>query len=177
VSATIANPAQALIEEARRWVGTVESPRGSNRGLAVDFFNYQTALGVLTDGWKPYPSGIQGAPWCAAFVSTIGRLALGRAWPVDQTLSVARMVRWAEAKRVFDRYPDRSPEVGDLFVLYYEQYRRWAHVGIVAATDGGTIRTIEGNTGDDGTREGYGVLARTRTLTAAFGRIHWTGAL
>jgi hypothetical protein len=38
----------------------------------------------------------------------------------------------------------------------------WTHTGIVVSTSAETFKTIEGNTNDDGSREGYEVCARTR---------------
>jgi hypothetical protein len=38
----------------------------------------------------------------------------------------------------------------------------WTHTGFVIAADSETFATIEGNTNDEGSREGYEVCARTR---------------
>jgi hypothetical protein len=38
----------------------------------------------------------------------------------------------------------------------------WTHTGIVVSASAETFKTIEGNTNDDGNREGYEVCARTR---------------
>jgi hypothetical protein len=38
----------------------------------------------------------------------------------------------------------------------------WQHVGIVTATEPDAFHTIEGNTNDDGSREGYEVCERVR---------------
>ncbi len=38
----------------------------------------------------------------------------------------------------------------------------WTHVGIVTEAADGSFKTIEGNTNDEGSREGYEVCARNR---------------
>lgn len=179
MTAVIHDPEAALLGEAARWIGTRESPVGSNRGVAVDFFNYQTLRKHDDSHWRPYPNGVIGAPWCASFVSTIGRLALGAAWPVPSEVSVSRMVQWAERVGVFeggDR--DAPPRPADLFVLWYPSLGRWGHVGLVSNVDDSTIGTIEGNTGEAGQREGYGVLARRRMWEdSQVGIIRWANLL
>ena len=40
----------------------------------------------------------------------------------------------------------------------------WAHIGIVEAVQGDAIMTIEGNTNDNGSAEGFEVCRRTRGI-------------
>ena len=167
----IADPIAAVLEEARRWVGTREVPPGSNRGVAIDFFNFHTV-----PAWEPYPQGVRGAPWCAAFVSTVGRLALGLAWPVERTVSCQTMVQWARDKDVWYPHPE-EPAIGDLFVLYYERLGRHGHVGFVTGVDDESILTLEGNTGPAGSREGFGVFERERRLNEQTGFVRWVEAI
>jgi hypothetical protein len=169
--ATIEDPVHAVLAEARRWLSVREEPRGSNRGVAIDFFNYQS----LQD-WRDFPMGVKGAPWCAAFVSTIGRLALGHAWPVKTTVSCESMANWAESEGLLHRYPD-PPDEGDLFLLYYQSRRKFGHVGLVTGIGGETILTLEGNTNLGGSREGYGVFERTRTIGETTAFVRWIDAL
>ena len=42
----------------------------------------------------------------------------------------------------------------------------WTHTGIVAEIHPEFFRTIEGNTNDDGVREGYEVCTLTRSYTS-----------
>jgi len=169
--ATIADPVREVLGEARRWLGVREEPRGSNRGVAIDFFNYQS----LPD-WRDYPMGVKGAPWCAAFVSTVGQLALGHAWPVQRSVSCQAIADWADSKGVLHRHPEK-PAGGDLFLLYYQSLGRFGHIGLVAAVDGDAIMTLEGNTNLGGTREGYGVFERVRQAGATTAFVRWVAAL
>lgn len=136
-------PAAALAW-ARDQVGVTESPAGSNRGRKVS-------------AWQRETAGIDGAPWCGAFV--------GKALLVAGVDITARIVycpyivddgeagRNGMAKRV--RWQDRKP--GDLIVFGSQQ-----HVGIL---DSDRTHTIEGNTsaGSSGSQDnGGGVFRRDR---------------
>ena len=50
---------------------------------------------------------------------------------------------------------------GDIF-LNRKTSTDWTHTGIVTEVGDGWFRTIEGNTNDEGSREGYEACARTR---------------
>ncbi|MEM6642359.1 MAG: peptidoglycan-binding domain-containing protein [Bacteroidota bacterium] len=56
----------------------------------------------------------------------------------------------------------KSIEEGDLFLNVRIPKADWTHVGIITGVDGDWIETIEGNTNDEGSREGYEVCARRR---------------
>ena len=55
---------------------------------------------------------------------------------------------------------------------------KYRHTGIIASAGPDTLQTIEGNTNDDGSAEGYEVCARTRGYTnmdfIVFARCHTT---
>lgn len=158
--------AKALILEADRYLGVTESPPGSNRGTAVDYWVQEAGLD---------PAG--GYPWCAAFVGQVGRQALGRAWPCPRTASVAALVRWAEG---LHEVLTTAPAVGDLFALWEPALTppRFGHTGIVTAVlSGGRFQTVEGNTNPDGSREGYGVFVRRRSAATTNRYIRWVRAL
>ncbi|MFA6240190.1 MAG: CHAP domain-containing protein, partial [Candidatus Hydrogenedentales bacterium] len=48
------------------------------------------------------------------------------------------------------------------FFLWQPTPNDWQHAGIVTSVNGDTFETVEGNTNDDGVREGYEVCERTR---------------
>lgn len=155
--------AQALITEAQRYLAAREKPIGSNRGVEVDYWIKECGLD---------PAGA--FAWCAAFVGQMGRQALGHRWPCPRTASVAALYKWADA----GHFVEISPAVGDLFVVWHAELKRFAHVGVVTALGTGKIATIEGNTSGGGSREGWGVFARpARTLAVDDRCIRWTRAL
>ncbi len=159
------NPGKELVDEARNYIGEAEVPVGSNRSTRIDYWNLE-AIG----DWRDFPMGGAGAPWCASFVTAMGRQALGHGWPLERTGTVQAMVDWAVAKGVWSL---SDPEVGDLFCLYYSRLKRYGHVGIVTGVKSGRITTIEGNTNDGGSRTGFAVFERKRKITSRMGFIHW----
>jgi hypothetical protein len=157
---------ELLIAEARRYIGVAEKPPGSNRGIEVDYYNWQ-AIG----DWRPFPMGGQGAPWCASFVSQIGVQALGRSrWPIPVTAIAQAMVEWGEGKQVTSPMPHK----GDVFALYYPTKGRHGHVGIVTGLlPDNRFATIEGNSNRGGSREGYAVVEQSRPVTDRCTFIRW----
>ena len=60
------------------------------------------------------------------------------------------------------------PQPGDIFIMDYG--KGLGHTGFVEKVlQNGKIQTIEGNTNDDGSREGYKVCRRVRSITTCKG--------
>ena len=161
---------QDVLEEARRYIGIQEVPRNSNRGTQIDYFNFE----AIQD-WRPFPMGGQAAPWCAAFVSQVGVQALGRRnWPVPITAIAQKIADWGAEHELLVPLPHE----GDIFAVWYGEPRNaYGHVGFVTGIQGDTYTTIEGNTGELGQREGYGVFAKIRPLNKRAAFVRWVGAL
>lgn len=162
-------PADGLIAEAQRYLTVREAPIGSNRGVEIDYFVRECNLD---------PRG--GFAWCAAFVGQMGRQAVGQRWPCPRTALVAALAAWAQARAPERWYTD--PQRGDLFCVWHEDLKRYAHIGIVASIatlpDGRrSIGTVEGNANPGGGREGFGVFELTRTVPATMMFIRWTAAI
>lgn len=137
-----------------------EVPRNSNWGQAVQRF-------LVAVGWK------KPQPWCAAYVSYVGSRALGAAWPLPLTAGCATLGDAAEAKQLLQHTPAR----GDVFLLKSPSLGRFAHTGfIVAVNADGSCVTLEGNTNDGGSRDGWGVFQRTRHFAPADRFIRWNDA-
>lgn len=150
-----------LIGSAAALVGLREE--GHNRGRMVELMLAQV-------GQPP------GAPWCAALVYHAGYWAHfdhqeGRSsWPLPRTASCYELGEWARVRGA--RYLD--PQPGDVFLVYAQELRRFAHTGVVAAVDGRhsngadvvhECTTIEGNSNAGGSREGVEVVRRTRAFS------------
>lgn len=153
----------AIIAEAKRYIGVVEEPKNSNRGREIDYWIHEAGLD---------PAGAY--PWCAAFVGQVGRQVLGYRWPAPRTASVMTLVAWAAAR---PGVLDELPSVGNMFVLWNDALGRYAHIGFVSGITKSGIETIEGNTNDGGSRDGYGVFARHRTLHPRDRFIDWEAAV
>lgn len=121
-----------------------EVPRGSNSGEWVN--RYLASAGV-----DP------GEPWCASFITYLLKF-VGHMPAVSGPAAVASWAHWAEKHGAIVSQPKR----GDLFFLLHANGQ--GHIGIVLENTGGKIRTIEGNSNDDGSREGYEVVRRSRAI-------------
>lgn len=152
----------ALVAEAKRYLGVVEVPKNSNRGVCIDYWIREAGLD---------PAGA--FPWCAAFVHQLGRQSEGNLWPCPRTASVATLAAWASTR---PGVLQANPAVGDLFILWSPELKRYAHVGVVTKVTGDSFETIEGNTNGGGSREGFGVFARVRRVTGAIRFIRWEAA-
>jgi len=118
-----------------------------------------------------YMNGSEGKdfPWCAGFVTYVVRAAAkahGQPTPLERTFSCD--VLGAEAKKE-GRYKrrvspaDASP--GSIFLVPHGggNPNDWVHTGIITGGNRTVFNTIEGNTNDSGSREGFEVCARIRS--------------
>lgn len=156
------NPRLALVAAAKSQVGMAETSKNAGPALV----KYWDATS--------YEQGDEDRqPWCAAFVAWCvfqamikePLLAVG-----DKTRPRSAAVRdwvpWAMKPEngcvVFGpRDPKYKPEPGDIVVFTF------SHIGIVESFDGWAkgLNTIEGNTDDQGSREGVKVARRVRAAS------------
>jgi len=134
-----------------------EKPKNSNSGPEVNIF-------LKSVGLKP------GYPWCMAFVYyCVGKAAaeMGLKNPLLKTGGVLR--QWNET--TLRKFPSRASAVkhGDIFIMQFGHGT--GHTGFVEKVSGRLIYTIEGNTNDDGSREGYEVARRQRAISSIKGFI------
>lgn len=105
--------------------------------------------------------GLPNQEWCATFVSWCARQAqistdiLGR--------SAVATPDWGYFDIDAYRGDQYIPQPGDLFFTYNE-----THVGLVYYVEGEHFYTIEGNTNEGGSADGYGVLIRKRELGSGY---------
>ena len=138
-------------------IGQSEVPKGSNLGPRVEA--YLASVGL---------SG--GNAWCMAFVYWCYKAAamkLSVQTPVYKTGGV--LACWNNsplARRITKKDALANPALvlpGAQFFLDFGGGH--GHTGIVERIDGNIIHTIEGNSNDEGSREGYEVCRRERNLT------------
>ena len=107
-------------------------------------------------------------PWCAGFVSFIVKQAcrtLDVARSSETSVSCDVLAGQATQKEIFVSEPkakDRSLLTPGSLFLVRRTETDWTHTGIVLKADNDVFYTIEGNTNDDGSREGYEVCRRIR---------------
>lgn len=118
-----------------------------------------------------YMDGNEGAPWawCVGFATLClqqAAVSLRRPMPFERTYSCDLLAANAQLRQRFLRQPNSAAgrarvTPGSLF-LRRRTVLDWNHAGIVVAAEDEVVRTVEGNTNDDGSAEGYEVCARTR---------------
>ncbi len=142
----------ALVHE-----GVSEHPKGSNSGPEVDIYLKSVGLG-------------KGYAWCMAFVYWCVNTAckeMNRPNPLVKTGGVLR--QWNETTLRKLTVRDKGIKPGDIFIMEFS--KGMGHTGFVEKVAGGMIYTIEGNTNDDGSREGYEVARRVRAVGSLKGII------
>ena len=150
--------AQAVLDVARSQIGVLEQPLGSNRGPQVD--QYVRATGLEPSGHFP---------WCVCFAFFCFKQAaenLGRANPMIKTAGVLDLWNQAghlDVPRVTMDQAMNNPTLvqpGQIFVIDTPPPGGAGHAGLVEKVISGKLVTIEGNTNDNGSREGIGVFRR-----------------
>jgi hypothetical protein len=149
--------AQRALEIALTQNGIEEVPRGSNGGADVNVYLRSVGLGA-------------GFAWCMAFVYWCVNKAAGEMGiknPLVKTAGV--MMQWNSTQ--LRKLPNRSSGIkaGDIFIMEFAGGN--GHTGFVVKVENGIVYTIEGNTNDDGSREGYEVAKRQRPISTFKGFI------
>jgi hypothetical protein len=144
------------LEVAITQIGVHEDAAHTNHGPQVE--KYLASVGL---------SG--GNSWCMAFVYWCNEQAaeaMGRQNPLFKTGGV--LLQWAKRK---DQFRALSPQPGDIFIMDFG--KGLGHTGIVEKVDEDLIYTVEGNSNDEGSREGYEVCRRARPRGKIFGYLRF----
>ncbi len=155
---------EAVLDIAAGEVGVLEQPLGSNRGPKVDEYIRNIGLDPAADSY----------PWCMCFVYWCYTQAAQRtgapnlvpknasvhgAWEKSQGKPGVTVVQAAQA--------GSDPAlVKPGMVFFIDTGNSHGHVGLVTANVNSFLETIEGNTNDNGSREGIGVFRRSRRRVA-----------
>ena len=163
-------------------VSMVKSPLVDTLAKAIYYFaeshliQHPREVGGQNRGpWvRLYTGGKEGTawPWCAAFVTYIIKQAAAACnvkSPIPGSFSCDELAKQAYPKaRLFPQGKTAGYAIsaGDLFLIP-KPGGGYQHTGIVTAVEPGrgTFWTIEGNTNDDGSREGYEVCKRVRLIS------------
>jgi len=126
---------------------------------------------------RAYMNGLEGAiyPWCMGFVQTVldqAYTSMGKLFTDDipftyscdvvgeHALSKNKLIRNEKLK---EDSSDVKP--GDIFLVCSKTNPHdWKHTGFVVKIEDGVMHTLEGNTNDEGSREGYEVCKRERKI-------------
>lgn len=147
------------LEVAITQIGKQEEPRGSNWGPSVQ--KYLKSVGIS------FP-----AAWCMSFVY----------WCFDESYNLIEhpnplfktggvLAQWAHTPEANKRLV--NPEPGDIFIMDFG--KGLGHTGFVRAIDMNKkdIHTVEGNSNDEGSREGFEVCERIRSIQSIKGFIRF----
>jgi hypothetical protein len=131
------------IETAISQLDKCEIPKGSNWG--PDVSGYLKSVGI------GFP-----AAWCMAFVYWCVKTS-GLPNPLIRTGGVLHQWNLIDKKLKFT-----EPKAGDIFIQDHGQ--GLGHTGFVEKVEKDCIHTIEGNTNNDGSRNGYAVERKIRKI-------------
>jgi len=117
-----------------------------------------------------YMNGAEGVdfPWCAGFACFVLKQASAETLPFVPSVSCDEIGIHAKDRGLFREggpgFDTWTLKTGSLFLVRRPQ-GGWHHTGIVVGIANGAITTIEGNTNDNGSREGFEVCKRIRATT------------
>lgn len=144
------------LETAISQIGKEEVPRGSNWGEPVK--TYLKSTGIT------FP-----ASWCMSFMYwCFNQAATTLAITNSAVKSAGVLAVW---NKVSPSIKATTPSVGSVFIMDFGH--GLGHTGIVEKFDDTYVYTIEGNTNDTGSREGYEVCRRKRARTSIKGYINY----
>lgn len=166
----------ALVEPMTEALQRPRRGRASLSAMIADFGKRHLKLRPIETGgqnrgpWvRLYMKGNDGVqwPWCAGFVTFLleqARQRLRAPLPIAGSFSCDSLAAQAKTAGLFLSERDVTPGTilsGSLF-LVRRTSSDWTHVGIVSGSTATSFETIEGNTNDDGSREGFEVCAQSR---------------
>lgn len=165
------NPEDALMLAAKECdVHRVREDDGPNRDKAGRIAMYLESAGVHVP-----------APWCAALATwCLVQSGYPRKSLPNHPASTCAWQRWAESQGISSDDPSRARR-GDLFV--WCDAKKWAgHMGFIVEARKilgvWWVRTVEGNSAEDGSREGAKIVRRgSQTRPAPIGWRRWTSKM
>lgn len=143
---------ERALEIAAGELGNQEVPKGSNWGPAVQ--KYLASVGIHSP-----------ASWCMALMYWCMNEAAGKMGIINPMLKTGGVLKQWHARKV--QYGKLSPRPGDIFIQ--DHGKGLGHTGMVEKVEGIWVYTIEGNTNDEGSREGFEVCRKRRTLSSIKG--------
>lgn len=121
-----------------------------------------------------YMGGNEGTEWawCAGFACFVLKQActtLAASLPIQPSFSCDEIAKSAQQRDIFlagAAGADHARLTPGSFFLNRKTAGDWVHTGIVTHVESEAFQTIEGNTNDEGSREGYEVCQRVRPFGA-----------
>jgi hypothetical protein len=132
-------------------LGVQESPKNSNWGPEIK--KYLNSVGIN------FP-----ASWCMAFVYWCNK----EAQITKAVKSGGVLACWNKASKDLKSL---TPKVGSIFIMDFG--KGLGHTGFVEKFDVDFIYTVEGNSNDEGSREGFEVCQRKRKRSSIKGYLNY----
>ena len=166
----------ALLELLLRAAEPVTVPGATYDGAVQEIMQRHVACHPIEAGgdnrgpWvRLYCQGKDGVDfkWCAGFVSFILRQAAAATKgvsPLKYTLSCDNLAADAKEKKRFiagNGQPPSDKRAPAIFLLRRTD-EDWTHTGLISAFDANSIATIEGNSNEEGSSNGFEACARHR---------------
>lgn len=143
IESVTGNLSDRVLNVAVSQIGFAEIPRGSNWGKHVE--KYLKSVNITA------PSA-----WCMAFVYWCVDTAAKETKQINPLFKTGHVLtQWA---KVPAKMKVSVPKRGDIFIMDFGGGK--GHTGFVASVQGDRITTIEGNSNDEGSREGYEVCRK-----------------
>lgn len=141
--------ADIIMGKAKSYIGTKESPAGSNNVI----FNTHYYGGPVSGDWYP---------WCCAFVWDIFRICglSSLFYDGQKTAYCPTVYNWAKQKGLI--VPKETARYGDIVLFDWGGDGVADHIGFVEDYNGANYTTIEGNTSTSNNSNGGEVMRRTR---------------
>lgn len=117
--------------------------------------------------------------WCAAFCNWSAEHAaksLGVKSPLEQVPLQGYVQSYVDfGKQHGWVVPRAEAKRGDLICMWHQSLNRYGHIGLVTGwtADKKQITTVEGNSNNDGSRDGYEVVTHERTPTTNILILRW----
>ena len=128
---------------AKSQLGYAEEPKGSNKGPHIK--KYLASVG-LDEGYA----------WCMGFVYwCVNEASKEQGTPNPLVKTAGVMNQW---NKIPKEMKHSVPQAGDIFIMDFGKGA--GHTGFVTSVKDGVIQTIEGNSNDEGSREGYEVCRK-----------------
>ena len=123
--------------------------------------------GKRVEAYLHYCGLPKGYAWCAAFVSwCYGQAGMDKPRNAQASaLFPKERIIWKRGEHLKNQ---PTPQPGDLAGFYYPEHHRIAHVGFVDSFTTKYVYTVEGNTNDNGSREGDGVYRKKRLIRQVY---------
>lgn len=160
------NLRERTLQIAEGYLG-VHEVGGDNSGPDVELFLKAANLG-------------RGNPWCAALVNHSAERAANEQGVISPLESVP-LQGYVQSYVDYGRkhgwvIPFDSALPGDLFCVHFPSLKRYGHIGFVrkVSPDRKSFTTVEGNSNDEGTREGKEVCCNVRKVTGTILILRWT---